>query len=707
MPSRNRAVWLLLACLAAYPAAAQETVRLPGGITLAADADGALQFGNARLRLRFDGAGRWTALEDAGGLRLAAPAEAAVDVRADSLWLGEAFGLRYDGHTLRLDPYDGSATLVLRYRTGPEGRFTLASAYRLLPDSAALWRTASVQHDAAGGAVRLEGFRFRLGGAQPGPAGANVVNAPGPWFPNTYLRPDAPVEALAERPLALHSAPDAGFGFAAVTDTASGRTLAVWMNTAGETNYHARLRARGSAAAFEADNHRYYRLPAAVAAPSDTFRVAVTPSLEASLAAYRASVGASLPLAPATPAWVREMVLLEVYPAYYPGGFREIAARLPGYREAGFNTIYLMPHWLGGYSPIDLFAVDPAYGSEADLQHLVGEAHRLGMRVLFDMVIHGFNERSPVVAAHPELFIRGADGAPVRHPTWRSISTDWAAPTYHAYMARLVAHDAATYGIDGYRVDAAAYKGPNWDPGSPHAAYRSGAASPALMRTMRTELRRRNPEAVLLSEVFGPVFLAADNLGHDNQTEAAQQFLELLAEGKVTAADYRKHLERVRALLPEGANRVYFARNHDTSWFYHFNGYTPAFRALDALHAFVGIPEVFAGDPKNPPHPEADVLAFYRRLFAFRQAHPEFAHGALRFLPSDCPNVVSLMRSGPRADVLAVVSLSDKPETVRLLPEGGAPLRLVDVLTGAPAPVSGRRVQVQPYQILAGARARP
>ncbi|MEJ7712336.1 MAG: hypothetical protein WKF84_21385 [Pyrinomonadaceae bacterium] len=35
--------------------------------------------------------------------------------------------------------------------------------------------------------------------------------------------------------------------------------------------------------------------------------------------------------------------------------------------------------------------------------------------------------------------------------------------------------------------------------------------------------------------------------------------------------------------LPIGANRVFYTRNHDTSWFYHFNGYTPRFMSMEAV----------------------------------------------------------------------------------------------------------------------------
>src|SRR5207244_1217052 len=104
-----------------------------------------------------------------------------------------------------------------------------------------------------------------------------------------------------------------------------------------------------------------------------------------------------------------------------------------------------------------------------------------------------------------------------------------------------------------------------------YPAYRSATASPALLRRVVQAMRETKPDAVLLNEVFGPVFHGVCNLVHDNQTEAVQQFVEMLDQGQATAADYKAHLANVLDLLPPGAHRVCFGRNHDTSWFYHFN----------------------------------------------------------------------------------------------------------------------------------------
>jgi 1,4-alpha-glucan branching enzyme len=136
-----------------------------------------------------------------------------------------------------------------------------------------------------------------------------------------------------------------------------------------------------------------------------------------------------------------------------------------------------MPHWTGGYSPIDPYTVEPSIGSAEDLKEMVKTAHSLGMRVLLDLVIHGVNRLSPIVRQRPELFQKDEHGLIVPHQTWGSMSTDAASPAYRQYMTDLALHDLRTYDIDGYRVDANAYKMPNWDPAAPDSPGVSGPAT--------------------------------------------------------------------------------------------------------------------------------------------------------------------------------------------------------------------------------------
>lgn len=139
---------------------------------------------------------------------------------------------------------------------------------------------------------------------------------------------------------------------------------------------------------------------------SDTQQIIITRDFTAALNAYKKMASLRMPLNAGTPSWVKEAVILEVLPEYFRGGIKELTTKLPFYKNIGFNTIYLMPHWKGGYSPVDLYKMNEKYGTEQDLKEMVKTAHSLNMRVLFDMVIHGFNTTSPVVQKHRDFLPR-------------------------------------------------------------------------------------------------------------------------------------------------------------------------------------------------------------------------------------------------------------------------------------------------------------
>lgn len=612
-------------------------------------------------------------------------------------------------HTVRIDPLRRGVTLDVVLGIGPD--YELTCRYTLRPGSARLERRALLSRQpGTGGAVKLSHFRFLIPAPTLGPNAETVVDVPGPFFPKTLVLPATPVDSLVNRTIGFHSAPDAGFGVLALSNRRTNQTLAAWMNTAGETNYRPFLIGDGKTISLAHDNYRYHRLFPGQSVESDEQVMVIENGLENALGQYREMVNQTMPMDRLDPAWVREAVILEVYPNYFREGFRGITKKLPFYRQIGFNVIYLMPHWKGGYSPLDLFAVDPKFGTEADLKTLVKTAHDLGMKVLFDMVIHGFNQKSDVPKQRPDLFVRAETGDSLAwHPTWRSVTADWAAPAYQRYMVDLVKHDLRTYGIDGYRVDAASYKGPAWHAALPYPAYRPGAAAPELMRAMLDTLRRTNPEAMLLSEVFGPVFYAVSNLGHDNQTEAGTVWIERLADGRSTAEQYKSYLAHVFAMLPAGANRVFFARNHDTSWFFHFNGYSPLFLAFDSIHALVGIPEVFAGDPDRKLNPDDDpaTYEYYRKLFSARRERPELTRGELILgnVSSDNPMVFSALRRSAENESLVLVSLSEKEVSVKTNVTGQplpTSVEFFDPISGQKTTANPARLTLKPFQVLIG-----
>jgi glycosidase len=94
--------------------------------------------------------------------------------------------------------------------------------------------------------------------------------------------------------------------------------------------------------------------------------------------------------------------------AYHGGDLRGIREHLPYLKDFGVTTLWLTPILKNGaaqdyhgYGAVDLYAVDPHLGTTQDYQDLVAEAHKQGMKVLFDLVPNHVGPKHPWVAEPP------------------------------------------------------------------------------------------------------------------------------------------------------------------------------------------------------------------------------------------------------------------------------------------------------------------
>src|SRR5205814_4844293 len=96
--------------------------------------------------------------------------------------------------------------------------------------------------------------------------------------------------------------------------------------------------------------------------------------------------------------WWRDAVIYQVYPRSFAdsdgdgiGDLPGISARLPYLADLGVDAVWLSPFFRspmidGGYDVSDYRDVDPMFGTLADFDAMVNEAHRLGIRVIVDLV---------------------------------------------------------------------------------------------------------------------------------------------------------------------------------------------------------------------------------------------------------------------------------------------------------------------------------
>ena len=82
------------------------------------------------------------------------------------------------------------------------------------------------------------------------------------------------------------------------------------------------------------------------------------------------------------------------------GDFRGLTEKLDYVKDLGVNTIWLLPFYPSplrddGYDVADYRNVHPAYGTRADFQQFVREAHRRELRVITELVINHTSDQHP------------------------------------------------------------------------------------------------------------------------------------------------------------------------------------------------------------------------------------------------------------------------------------------------------------------------
>jgi glycosidase len=94
--------------------------------------------------------------------------------------------------------------------------------------------------------------------------------------------------------------------------------------------------------------------------------------------------------------------------AYHGGDLRGIREHLPYLKDLGVTTLWLTPILKNGaaqdyhgYGAVDLYAVDSHLGTIRDYQELVAEAHKQGMKIVFDFVPNHIGPKHPWVAEPP------------------------------------------------------------------------------------------------------------------------------------------------------------------------------------------------------------------------------------------------------------------------------------------------------------------
>lgn len=385
---------------------------------------------------------------------------------------------------------------------------------------------------------------------------------------------------------------------------------------------------------------------------------------------------ASRATARVAPDWLRDGLVYEVFPRDFSarGDFAGVTAQLGRLQDLGVNVVWLMPiHPIGKekskgsigspYAVRDFDAINPDYGTAADLRELVGAAHRRGMKVFIDIVANHTSWDS-VLMKHPEWYTHDASGKIVPpNPDWVDVADlDYSNPALREYMKAMLVRWVRDFGIDGFRCDYAA--------GVPRDFWESA----------RVELDKVKPGIALLAEADDPaLMLRAFDIDY------AWDFYHAVSEamaGRKPASFVRETWERAAAAYPRGALRLRFSDNHDQLRAAGQAGLPAALAASALMYTLDGVPLLYngmeVGDTTESAAPalfeklpivwdmaerRPRVMPYYRALAALRREHAALTRGAVRWLGNaDEARVLSFERGGAgdpsKESVVVAVNLS-------------------------------------------------
>ncbi|MGQ4531981.1 glycoside hydrolase family 13 protein [Dermabacteraceae bacterium P13138] len=98
--------------------------------------------------------------------------------------------------------------------------------------------------------------------------------------------------------------------------------------------------------------------------------------------------------------WFRDAVVYQVYPRSFQdsngdgiGDIPGIVSRLDYLATLGIDAIWLSPVYASpqddnGYDISDYYAIDPLFGSMADMDNLIAQAHARGIKIIMDLVVN-------------------------------------------------------------------------------------------------------------------------------------------------------------------------------------------------------------------------------------------------------------------------------------------------------------------------------
>ena len=198
------------------------------------------------------------------------------------------------------------------------------------------------------------------------------------------------------------------------------------------------------------------------------------------------------------------------------GSYREFADLvLPRIKKSGYTAIQLMaimehPYYGSfGYQVANFFAASSWFGKPEDLKYLVNKAHKLGLRVLLD-VVHSHAVKNTAEGINMfdgtewQFFHSGAKGD---HPAWGTKCFNYGKDEVIHFLLSNLAFWMTEYHFDGFRFDGVTSMlyhdhglGTSFDDNSKYFSLNTHTEAITYLQLATELIREVNPNAVIIAE---------------------------------------------------------------------------------------------------------------------------------------------------------------------------------------------------------------
>ena len=398
------------------------------------------------------------------------------------------------------------------------------------------------------------------------------------------------------------------------------------------------------------------------------------------------------------PAWFKRSAVYQINPrTFSPAGtIKAVTEQLPFLSELGFGIMYLCPifeeddsaelqNWStrqkasrtgnpkNPYRMNDYFKIDSEYGTMDDLREFVQEAHRLGLRVVLDLVYLHIGPNAPVLKNFPDFAAKNEDGT-IKCTRWNFPYLNYESQGLREYLWSNMAYYIGAIGADGFRCDVGDEV--------PLDFWKEGIR----------RVRAIKPDAVMINEGEKPEHLAVFDANYGFYWHNC--LFDLLTGAATAQAVIEQHTH-YQKLYPAGGIVLRDMDNHDTvtDWPYrieeHF-GHACMELLLAMNYTIDGVPMVYCGNEladqaklsmfanrfypgeysctdRNAAGPQVTRRKeIIRQLNALKAETPALSDSETRWLSAEHDAVLAFRRTGEQEELIFAGNFSEHAAAIAL-----------------------------------------